>query len=127
VAFDLKRLDEHTWNSFVSPRVRFKHSPNTRAIIKEVMPYSPKGCRCIAAFLNDADQFWKVNYHWKLLLHMLRRASALPLRNQSKEEIDTSPMTSTTASGQVGCRRAPKAPSPPTSRRTTRDPPPRPR
>jgi hypothetical protein len=75
-----KRLDEHTWSTFVRPAVKFKDEPNTRKLLEEIMPYFPKACVCIGGYLDDDDQFWKVNYHWELLTTMLRKAIALGVR-----------------------------------------------
>ena len=70
---------EHTWGSFVRPAVRLKASdPDTKALIEQMMPYFPLSCEVIAAFLDDADQFWKVNYHWELL--SLRVGMAMKLK-----------------------------------------------
>ncbi|HEY3067070.1 MAG TPA: hypothetical protein VGL09_14860 [Methylomirabilota bacterium] len=88
MAFQLKRLDEHTWGTFVRPAVKLKTNPSTRAIIEGIMPYFPKDCHCIAGYLDDADQFWKVNYHWELLLRMMRRALKLDLQVQSRGQLE---------------------------------------
>lgn len=40
------------------------------------MPFYPASCQCIAGFLDDEDQFWKVNFHWELLTKMLNTALA---------------------------------------------------
>jgi hypothetical protein len=76
-------VNEHTWATFVRPAVKFKKDPDTRKLIEAVMPYYPKKCHCIAGYLNDADQFWKINYHWELLVSMLEKATALKLGAQS--------------------------------------------
>ena len=51
------------------------------------MPYFPRDCVCIAAYLDDGDQFWKVSYHWELLLRMLKKAEAVNLQPESKGQI----------------------------------------
>lgn len=63
-------VNEHTWTTFVRPAVKLKHLPDTRAIITSIMPYFPRACVCIAGYLDDEDQFWKVDYHWELLMKM---------------------------------------------------------
>ena len=62
----LKPLSAHSRATFVRPGV--KEIPLTTRIIDAVMPYYPKDCRCIAGYLDNSDQFWKVNYHWDLLM-----------------------------------------------------------
>jgi len=65
-AATLKKLNLHAWATFVRPSV--KTIPLTTEIIKAIMPYFPLKCKVIGGFLNDADQYWKVNYHWENLL-----------------------------------------------------------
>ena len=66
-----------TWDSFVAPGVKFKADPDTRKLIEAIMPCFPRPCKVIAGYLNDDDQFWKVNYHWELLSTMVGRALGL--------------------------------------------------
>lgn len=61
----LKPLNVHTRSSFV--RAAVKETATTTRIINQIMPYFPKQCLCIAGYLDNSDQFWKVNYHWDLL------------------------------------------------------------
>jgi hypothetical protein len=72
----LKRLNVHTRASFVKPAVIEK--PLTTKIINEIMPFYPRGCIVIGGYLDDAAQFWKVNYHYDLLMCMLDKLQALP-------------------------------------------------
>jgi hypothetical protein len=81
------RLEEHTWDTFVRPAVKFKHTPNTRKLIADILPYFPKKCHCIAGYLNDEDQFWKVNFHWELLVTMLHKAHSLGIRQNEVESL----------------------------------------
>jgi hypothetical protein len=46
-------------------------------MILKMMPYFPMSCMVIAAYLDDADQFWKVNYHWELLSQRVDLATIL--------------------------------------------------
>src|SRR5262245_54084897 len=87
MAEQIEPVNEHTWRTFVRPAVKFKHSPSTKALLEQIMPYFPKSCVCIAGYLDDSDQFWKVNYHWELLLRMLNKARSLSLGPQSAEQI----------------------------------------
>ena len=82
MAEKIEPVNDHAWNTFVRPSVKFKHSPSTKALIERFMPYFPKRCVCIAGYLDDADQFWKVKYHWELLLkdaHQSAPAKAFPI------------------------------------------------
>ena len=80
-------VNQHTWDSFVRPSVKFKHTPSTRALIEQIMPYFPKRCHCIAGYLDDEDQFWKINYHWELLVSMLKKALVVHLSAESTKEV----------------------------------------
>ena len=62
----LSALNIHTKDSFVKPAV--KTIPRTLKIINSIMPYYPIDCVCISGYLDSSDQFWKVNYHWELLV-----------------------------------------------------------
>ena len=84
-----EKLDEHTWETFVLPTVKFKHRPDTRELIKTIMPYFPKECHCIGGYLENDDQFWKVNYHWEYLLMMLRRAVSHGIRVRDVQQLIT--------------------------------------
>ena len=80
---------EHTWESFVRPAVRFKaQDPDTRALAEQLMPYFPKSCIVIAAYLDDADQFWKVNYHWEYLSRRVNVALSLKVTADSRSALD---------------------------------------
>jgi hypothetical protein len=62
----IAQLDVHSRMTFVRSSV--KVIPLTDKIIDAIMPYYPKDCLVIAGFLDSSDQFWKVNFHWDLLL-----------------------------------------------------------
>ena len=64
-----KKLNVHTRSTFVRSAV--KEIPLTTAIIDAIVPYFPKSCILIAGYLDNADQFWKVNYHWEYLVSMI--------------------------------------------------------
>jgi hypothetical protein len=73
----LHTYDCHTWATFVSSGVNV--TPATRTLIETIMPYYPSSCRCITGYQDEEGQFWKVNYHWDLIDHMLDKALALNL------------------------------------------------
>ena len=62
----ISKLNFHTRATFVGPKV--KTISLTEKVIQAVMPYYPSKCKVIAGYLDDSDQFWKVNYHWDLLV-----------------------------------------------------------
>lgn len=62
----LKKLNAHAWATFVRPSV--KTIPLTKQIIDAIMPYFPLKCKVIGGYLDSADQYWKVNYHWENLV-----------------------------------------------------------
>lgn len=72
----LQKLNVHTRTTFVRPGV--KEIALTTKIIDRVMPYFPKDCRCISGYLDNSDQYWKVNYHWDLLVHKIDEFLAMP-------------------------------------------------
>jgi hypothetical protein len=63
----LKRLNEHTRGTFVRSAVQT--TKTTDDIIDAIMPYFPSRCIVISGYVDDSDQYWKVNYHWDLLLY----------------------------------------------------------
>lgn len=73
---DVTPLNAHTRGTFV--RASVQEVPLTTKIIDQIMPYFPKQCICIAGHLDDGDQFWKVNYHWDLLVHMIGKFLGRP-------------------------------------------------
>jgi hypothetical protein len=73
----LYTYDVHTWDTFVSSGVNV--TPATRKLIETIMPYYPSTCRCITGFQDEEGQFWKVDYHWDLIDHLLDKALTLNL------------------------------------------------
>jgi hypothetical protein len=90
MADELKVYSVHTWQSFVRGSVLLMPAnPDSRALILKMMPYFPLSCMVIANYLNDADQFWKVNYHWELMSQRVDLASTLKLGATSVESLST--------------------------------------
>ncbi|MCI0363137.1 MAG: hypothetical protein L0Y44_06040 [Phycisphaerales bacterium] len=71
----VKPLNVHTRATFV--RAGVKEIPLTTKTIDAVMPYFPKECKCISGYLDNSDQYWKVNYHWDLLVSKIDEFLAL--------------------------------------------------
>lgn len=61
----MKAINIHNRTTFIKPAV--KEISLTREIINSIIPYFPTDCKCIAGYLDNGDQFWKVNYHWDVL------------------------------------------------------------
>lgn len=61
-----KKLSVHSYSTFV--RTTVKTIPLTKLLIDRAMPYYPLSCRVIGGYLDDGDQYWKVNYHWEHLV-----------------------------------------------------------
>jgi hypothetical protein len=86
----LKVYSVHTWQTFVRGSVLLKPAnPDSRALILTMMPYFPLSCMVIANYLNDADQFWKVNYHWELMSQRVDLAAKLKLGATSVQSLAT--------------------------------------
>ncbi len=71
----IAKLNVHTRATFV--RAAVKEIPLTTKIINDIMPYFPRVCLCIAGYLDNSDQYWKVNYHWDLLVFKIDQFLAL--------------------------------------------------
>ncbi|MFO1500029.1 MAG: hypothetical protein U1G07_16835 [Verrucomicrobiota bacterium] len=72
----IAKLNVHTRATFV--RAAVKEIPLTTQILNTIYPYFPKDCICIAGYLDSSDQYWKVNYHWDLLVSKLDQFLAMP-------------------------------------------------
>ena len=59
------KLGLHRQATFVRNTV--KMIPLTKGIIDKIMPFFPLNCVVIGGYLDDNDQYWKVNYHWEHL------------------------------------------------------------
>jgi len=66
MAPSLVKLNAHTRATFV--RAAVKENAITTKLLATVMPYFPKRCQVISGYLDNGDQFWKVNYHWDYLV-----------------------------------------------------------
>lgn len=62
----------------VDPRV--KETTTTTRIIDAILPHlAGTDMKIVSGWLSDADQFWKVNYHWDLLLWIVEHSLTLPI------------------------------------------------
>lgn len=81
-AASLAKYNVHSRMTFVSDKVDV--IPLTTALIDWIMPYFPLTCRVVGGYIDDGDQYWKVNYHWEYLLTYVEifRASSKPTEEQ---------------------------------------------
>lgn len=81
-----RKADRQARTERVDPRV--KETALTTGIIDDLLPrLTDVRARVIAGFLSDADQFWKVNYHWEYLLQMVEHSLTLALKDDAKKEL----------------------------------------
>lgn len=73
----VRRLDAFKSRSqFVRGTVR--ELPLTKSIIDAIMPFFPGSSHVIAGFVDSSNQYWKVNYHWDLLVAKIDEFLAKP-------------------------------------------------
>ena len=83
---ETRKVDREARSERVDPRV--KETAVTTRIIDNLVPhFANLKARIIAGFLSDADQFWKVNYHWEYLLQMVEHSLTLPIEDGDTKEL----------------------------------------
>lgn len=71
----------------VDPRV--KENALTTKIIDRLLPHlRGTNLEIIAGWLSEADQYWKVNYHWDLLTWMVERSLQLPVDAATQRKLE---------------------------------------
>jgi len=86
-SMETRKADRQVRAKRVDPRV--KETALTTRIIDDLVPrLTDVRARVIAGFLSDADQFWKVNYHWEYLLQMVEHSLTLPLKDNEKKDLN---------------------------------------
>jgi peptidoglycan hydrolase-like protein with peptidoglycan-binding domain len=99
---ETRKADREARAGRVDPRV--KETAVTTRIIDALVPqFGNVKARIIAGFLSDADQFWKVNYHWEYLLQMVEHSLSLPLEDGDVKELQD------IRSGLLGCKPDPSS------------------
>ena len=84
---ETRKADRQARSERVDPRV--KETSLTARIIDDLVPhFVDVRAKVIAGFLSDADQFWKVNYHWEYLLQMVEHCLTLPLKDDEKKDLN---------------------------------------
>ena len=102
------RADRRRRNEFVGGSVKEKE--NTTRIIDGIEPhFRGVRARVISGFLNDADLFWKVNYHWELLLWMVEHSLTLNITPQHRKTLESirSSLGTVKPEPQTGYRESP--------------------
>jgi hypothetical protein len=71
--------------AFVDPKVQT--IPVTDDIIKKIYTYFPQSAKVISGYLSEEQLYWKVNYHWELLLEALDHCSGLDIDKKHKDAL----------------------------------------
>jgi len=69
--------------AFVAQQV--KTIAKTDGLIDALVGRYPAGTQVIAGYLDDAGQFWKVNYHWEYLLSAIDHSLTLDISKQHRK------------------------------------------
>lgn len=80
-----KKLNQHTRATFVRKGV--EENSVTTSLINSLMPYYPKEAQVIGGYVDDSDQYWKVNFHWEYLQKFLDKALAMEIDDKYKENV----------------------------------------
>lgn len=80
------RADRARRNEFVGGSVR-EIGVTTRIIDGIESHFRGVRARVISGYLNDADLFWKVNYHWELLLWMVEHSTSLNVAPEHRKAL----------------------------------------
>lgn len=66
-----------------------KENGTTTKIIDALVPrLAGTDLTIISGWLSDGDLFWKVNYHWELLLYMVKHSSGLAIDASTKKDLN---------------------------------------
>lgn len=85
---EIRRADRALRAERVDPRVQ--ETGVTTSIIDALVPrFGSVRARIIGGYLSDADQFWKVNYHWEYLLGMVQHCLTLPIDPGDEKALTT--------------------------------------
>ena len=85
---EIRRSDRTLRAERVDPRVQ--ETALTTRIIDDLVPrFGTVRAKIIGGYLSDADQFWKVNYHWEYLLQMVDHSLSLPLEAPHRKALQT--------------------------------------
>ena len=85
---ETRKADRALRGERVDPRVQ-ETAVTTRIIDGIVPQFGTMRAKIIAGYLSDADQFWKVNYHWEYLLQMVEHSLTLTVEAADTKELQT--------------------------------------
>lgn len=82
------RRGRASWGKFVSNKV--KTIPLTEKIINYIFPhFKDTSNTVISGYLSEADLYWKVNWHWELLLSMVEHSLTLPMDEKHRKNLQS--------------------------------------
>lgn len=85
---ETRKVDRDLRAQRVDPQVQ-ENATTTRIIDALIPRFGDIRAKIIGGYLSDSDQFWKVNYHWELLLQMVDHSITLPIEDSDKSELQT--------------------------------------
>lgn len=85
---ETRKADRDLRAQRVDPQVQ-ENATTTRIIDALIPKFGDIRAKIIGGYLSDSDQFWKVNYHWELLLQMVDHSLTLPIDDSTKNELQT--------------------------------------
>ena len=68
---------------FVDPKVLT--IPVTDDIIQKIYTSFPKSSKVISGYLSEEQLYWKVNYHWEVLLEAIQHCAGLEIEQKYKD------------------------------------------
>lgn len=71
--------------AFVDPKVQT--IPVTDGIIEKIYPFFPQSSKVISGYLSEEQLYWKVNYHWEVLLEAIDHCAGLAIDTRHKEAL----------------------------------------
>jgi peptidoglycan hydrolase-like protein with peptidoglycan-binding domain len=83
---ETRKVDRDMRAERVDPQVQ-ENAITTRVIDDLIPKFGDIRAKIIGGYLSDSDQFWKVNYHWELLLTMVKHSLTLPIEDSDKKEL----------------------------------------
>lgn len=83
---ETRKADRDLRAERVDPKVQ-ENATTTRIIDALIPRFGDVRAKIIGGYLSDSDQFWKINYHWELLLQMVQHSLTLPIEDSYKKEL----------------------------------------
>ncbi len=83
--FSSNQVRHSSFKEFVDSRVQT--IPVTDEIISKIMPFFPKSARVIAGYQSEEQLYWKINYHWEVLLEALEHCLKLNITKEQRDAL----------------------------------------